>query len=80
MDNTFIIDNLLRQNKSESLDYRTTMTTDSIAKAVTVMLNTHGGDILVGVDENKNIVGLKSCEFNTFASSSDIKYQSFGSD
>jgi ATP-dependent DNA helicase RecG len=60
MDNTFIIDNLLRQNKSESLDYRTTMTTDSIAKAVTVMLNTHGGDILVGVDENKNIVGLKS--------------------
>lgn len=60
MDNTFIIDNLLRQNKSDSLEFRKSMTKDSIAKAVTIMLNTHGGDILVGVDANKNVVGLKS--------------------
>lgn len=60
MDNTFIIDNLLRQNKSDSLEFRKSMTKDSIAKAVTIMMNTHGGDILVGVDANKNVVGLKS--------------------
>jgi ATP-dependent DNA helicase RecG len=59
MDNTFIIDNLLRQNESESLEFKVSMTKDSIAKTVTAMLNTHGGDILVGVDANKNVVGLK---------------------
>lgn len=62
MDNTFIIDNLLRQNKSESLEFRKSMTKENIAKTVTAMLNTHGGDILVGVDENKNIIGLKSAK------------------
>ena len=60
MDNTFIIDNLLRQNKSDSLKFRKSMTKDGIAKAVTIMMNTHGGDILVGVDSNKNVIGLKS--------------------
>ena len=60
MDNTYIIDNLLRQNKSDSLEFRKTMTKDSIAKTVTIMMNAHGGDILVGVDANKNVVGLKS--------------------
>ncbi len=60
MDNTFIIDNLLRQNESESLEFKVSMTKDSIAKTVTAMLNTHGGDILVGVNDNKDIVGLKS--------------------
>ena len=60
MDNTFIIDNLLRQNESESLEFRVSMTKDSIAKMVTAMLNTHGGDILVGVNDNKEVVGLKS--------------------
>ena len=59
MDNTYIIDNLLRQNKSDSLEFRKSMTKDSIAKAVTIMMNAHGGDILVGVDANKNVVGLK---------------------
>ena len=60
MDNTYIIDNLLRQNKSDSLEFRKSMAKDSIAKAVTIMMNAHGGDILVGVDANKNVVGLKS--------------------
>ena len=60
MDNTFIIDNLLRQNESESLEFKVSMTKDSIAKTVTAMLNTHGGDILVGVNDNKEVVGLKS--------------------
>ena len=60
MYNTFIIDNLLRQNESENLEFSKSMTKGNIAKKVTAMLNNHGGDILIGVDENKNIVGLKS--------------------
>lgn len=60
MDNTFIIDNLLRQNESDNLEFSKSMTNGNIAKMVTAMLNNHGGDILIGVDENKNIIGLKS--------------------
>ena len=60
MDNIFIIDNLLRQNESESLEFKVSMTKDSIAKTVTAMLNTRGGDILVGVNDNKDVVGVKS--------------------
>lgn len=56
MDNTFI----LRQNESDSLKFRKSMTKDAIAKVVTAMMNAHGGDILVGVDKDKSVVGLKS--------------------
>lgn len=60
MDNTFIIDNLLNQEASETLEFKVDMPTDDIAKLVTSMLNMRGGDILLGVNKNKNVVGLKS--------------------
>ena len=60
MDNTFIIDNLLSQNRSESLEFKTNLTYEDIAKLVTFMLNRRGGDILIGVDEQKRVVGLDS--------------------
>ena len=60
MDNTFIIDNLLSQNRSESLEFKTNISYEGIAKLVTFMLNKRGGDILIGVDEQKRVVGLDS--------------------
>ena len=59
MDNTFIIDNLLRQNESDVLEFMTMLSIDNIAINVTSMLNNRGGDILVGVDESKHIVGIE---------------------
>lgn len=59
MDNTFIIDNLLRQNESDVLEFKTMLSIDNIAINVTSMLNNRGGDILVGVNESKHIVGIE---------------------
>lgn len=60
MDNTFIIDNLLRQNESEVLEFKQQLSADLIAKHVTSMLNNRGGDIIVGIGDDKQIVGVEN--------------------
>ena len=45
MDGRFIIDNLLRQEKNERLDFLPKATEDMLAKTITAMLNNRGGDI-----------------------------------
>ena len=58
MDNKFIIDNLLMQNESEQLEFKAHYDEGVVAKHITAMLNSHGGTVLVGVDERKSIVGV----------------------
>ena len=58
MDNRFIIDNLLMQNESEQLKFKAHFDESVVAKHITAMLNGHGGTILVGVNEEKTIVGV----------------------
>ncbi len=58
MDNAFIIENLLRQNESDVLEFKVSISPDNIAKIITAMLNNRGGDILVGVADNKQVVGI----------------------
>lgn len=59
MDNTFVIDNLLRQNESDVLEFKKNYSADVIAKNVTAMLNNRGGDILIGVTEEKEVIGIE---------------------
>ena len=58
MDGRFIIDNLLRQEKNERLDFLPKATEDMLAKTITAMLNNRGGDIVIGVDDHKRILGV----------------------
>ena len=58
MDNRFIIDNLLMQNESEQLEFKAHFDESVVAKHITAMLNGRGGTILVGVSEEKSIVGV----------------------
>ena len=58
MDNKFIIDNLLMQSESEQLEFKAHLDENTIAKNVTAMLNGRGGTILIGVNEEKSIVGV----------------------
>jgi len=58
MDNKFIIDNLLMQSESEQLEFKAHLDEDVIAKNVTAMLNGRGGTILIGVNEEKSVVGV----------------------
>jgi ATP-dependent DNA helicase RecG len=58
MDNTFVIDNLLRQNESDVLEFKEKYSPEVIAKNVTAMLNNRGGDILAGITDDKRVVGI----------------------
>lgn len=60
MDNKFIIDNLLMQNESEHLEFKAHFDERIVAKDVTAMLNGSGGTILIGVNEEKAVVGVSS--------------------
>ena len=64
MDGRFIIDNLLRQEKNERLDFLPKATEDMLAKKITAMLNARGGDIVVGVDDSKSVVGVSDSDMN----------------
>ena len=58
MDGRFIIDNLLGQEKNERLDFLPKLLEDVLAKSITAMLNNRGGDIIIGVNDNKHVVGV----------------------
>jgi ATP-dependent DNA helicase RecG len=58
MDNKFIIDNLLMQSESGQLEFKAHLDENAIAKNVTAMLNGRGGTILIGVNEEKSVVGV----------------------
>lgn len=62
MDGKFIIDNLLQQNESDRLVFKQQTTEEELAPFVTSMLNGRGGDIVLGIDKNKKVVGIHGVE------------------
>ncbi len=58
MDNSFIIENLIKQNEGLRLEFETFPDIDVIAKTITAFINTQGGDLVIGVDDNKNVIGV----------------------
>ena len=58
MDNSFIIDNLLEQDENVRLEYKAAVNLDAIAQAITAFINTKGGDLVVGIDDGKQVVGV----------------------
>lgn len=64
MDGKFIIDNLLRQEESDRLVFKYLVTEEDLARIVTAMLNGKGGDILLGIDANKRVIGIPNESIN----------------
>ncbi len=62
MENSFIIENLLQQKESVRLEFKSTINIDSIAKSITSFINTQGGDLVVGIDDNKNVLGVEHAQ------------------
>jgi predicted HTH transcriptional regulator len=59
MENTdLIIKNLLQQTESDRIEVGTKIPLDAIAISVTEFINGDGGDMLLGVDENRKVVGV----------------------
>lgn len=61
MENNFIIENLLQQNEGVRLEFKLQPNIESIAKTITAFINTHGGDLVVGIDDRiKKVVGVEN--------------------
>ncbi len=62
MENSFIIENLLQQKEGVRLEFKASPSIDAIAKSITSFINTQGGDLVVGIDDNKNVLGIKNAQ------------------
>ena len=62
MENSFIIDNLLEQQESTRLEFKATVNKEAIAKTIAAFINTQGGDLVIGIEDNKKIVGVDNAE------------------
>jgi ATP-dependent DNA helicase RecG len=60
MENNFIINNLLQKEESTRLELKTTAHITTIAKTITAFINTQGGDLLIGVGDDKKIIGVEN--------------------
>lgn len=60
MQSDFVINNLLQKEESVRLELKTNAHITSIAKTITAFINTEGGDMLIGVEDNKKIVGVEN--------------------
>lgn len=58
--NSFIIDNLLQQAENDRIELKANATLDIIAKEITAFINSKGGDLILGVDNNKHIIGIEN--------------------
>jgi ATP-dependent DNA helicase RecG len=62
MENSFIIENLLQQKEGVRLEFKASPNIDAIAKSITSFINTQGGDLLVGIDDNKSVLGIENAQ------------------
>lgn len=62
MDNSFIIDNLLQQHEGVRLEFKAVANKEAIAKTITAFINTQGGDLVIGIDNDKKVVGVENAE------------------
>ena len=71
-ENQYILDFLL-QNRQNVLFF-TTAQTDVIVKAACALANTHGGPILIGVNANGDVSGVKEQDISMIMMSLQEKY------
>ena len=62
MEDNLIISNLLAQSEDERLEFKAAINLKSIAEVITSFINTQGGDLLIGVNDDKT---LSNTNFNT---------------
>ena len=62
MENNFIIENLIQQKENVRLEFRANVDLDAIAKSITAFINSHGGDLIVGIDDNKKVLVINDAD------------------
>jgi ATP-dependent DNA helicase RecG len=62
MADNIVIPNLLKLSESERLEYKATINKSSIAKVITSFINTRGGDLVIGINDDKTVSDLPLTE------------------
>lgn len=62
MNSEQLIKNLIKQGESEQLEFKEVVRKDIIGKVVCSFLNNIGGQVIIGVSDDKSIVGVKNAE------------------
>jgi len=62
MEDNLIISNLLKQNEGERLEFKSAINKNSIAEVITSFINTKGGDLLIGVNDDKTLANTNFSE------------------
>jgi len=63
MNNNFaIIQNLLDKHESDRIQFFPTYNRNSVCRCIAAFANNYGGDILIGVDEDRQVIGVESAE------------------
>lgn len=62
MNNSFIIKNLLDKDEDTRLEFKANVSQASIGKIVTSLINTEGGDVVIGIDDEKNLIGVENAQ------------------
>lgn len=57
-----LINDLLKQEESGQLEFKEVVRKDAIGKTICGFLNNDGGQLLIGISENKDIIGVKDVE------------------
>lgn len=65
MKNLTILKNLIRQGESDQLEFKKTLNKQVIARVVCSFLNTKGGQILIGMNEDGSVTGIDNAEQKT---------------
>lgn len=60
MINEQLIKDLIKEGESEQLEFKTVVQKESIAKNLCAFLNADGGRVIVGIEDNGNIIGIKN--------------------
>lgn len=62
MNSEQLIKSLLKQGESEQLEFKQVVRKDAIGKSICAFLNHEGGQVLIGVSDDKKIVGIADVE------------------
>ena len=64
MDSNFIVDNLIQQKENVRLEFKANVDIDAIARSITAFINSHGGDLIVGINDKKKVLGIDDAAKN----------------
>ena len=62
MEDNIIITNLLKLSESERLEFKATIDKSSIAKVITSFINSKGGDLVIGINDDKTVSDIHFTE------------------